>query len=356
MTYTHFPGERLRPLGHRSALHWKDGSLSWVGGIGKRRGVALPLYFAGALPLIGAMRFSPASFAAVIAMVMALSATAQTPASPVITPNSVVTDSPASAWKAIPADDILVMTLAGNKRVVIQLAPWFSQGHVGNMRALAKAHWWDATSIYRVQDNYVVQWGDRSEKKPLPAGLKTPLPEDYSIPYRQTLGMVKLPFRDSYAQVAGFIDGWPVATDGKAAWMTHCYGSVGAGRNGPPDAGTGAELYAVIGHAPRQLDRNIAVVGRVIDGMANMASLPRGTAEIGMYGAEQVPTAILSVRLASDMPDAERPQFEMMDTASKSFADYMHVRANRKDDFYIAPAGGVDVCNVPVPIRTKPLK
>ncbi|RVT43944.1 peptidylprolyl isomerase [Sphingobium algorifonticola] len=270
------------------------------------------------------------------------------------TPNGVIAAAPDSAWQAIAPDDLLVMTLEGNRRVVIQLAPRFSQGHVGNMRVLAKAHFWDGTSVYRIQDNYVAQWGDRSEKKPHPAGMKTPLPQDYSIPYSDELKMTELPSRDSYTHLTGFIDGWPVATDHDQVWMTHCYAAVGVGRNEPPDAGTGAELYAVIGHGPRQLDRNIALVGRVIDGIAHLSSLPRGTAEIGMYGPEQAPTPILSVRLASDMPESARPRFDMMDTTSKSFADYAHVRANRSDDFYIRPAGGVDVCNVPVPIRSRP--
>jgi peptidylprolyl isomerase len=53
------------------------------------------------------------------------------------------------------------------------------------------------------------------------------------------------------------------------------------------------------------------------------------------------------------MPAAERPAFEYMDTRSATFARYLHVRANRKDDFYIRPAGGVDLCNVNVPVRRK---
>jgi len=285
------------------------------------------------------------------ALAIAAPASAKAPLSQV-TPNSIIADAPASAWRAIPADDLLVMTLSEGRRVVIQLAPQFSQEHVGNMRVLANAHWWDGTGIYRVQDNYVAQWGDRSEKKPLPAGVKGPLPQDYSIAYKAGLNMVLLAGRDSYALATGFLDGWPVATDHKRIWLTHCYGSVGVGRNAPPDAGTGAELYAVIGHGPRQLDRNIALVGRVIEGIANLSSLPRGTAEIGMYGPQQQATPIVSVRLASDMPEAERPQFEIMDTRSQSFARYMQVRANRQDDFYILPAGGVDVCNVPVPTRS----
>ncbi|MFM5955497.1 MAG: peptidylprolyl isomerase, partial [Novosphingobium sp.] len=117
------------------------------------------------------------------------------------------------------------------------------------------------------------------------------------------------------------------------------------------NTGTGAELYTVIGHAPRQLDRNIALVGRIIDGMEHMSSLPRGHGELGFYdlakGDERVP--ILAVRLAAEVKDL--PAYEYLDTEKASFAKYADARANRRDPFYIRPAGGVDVCNVPVPVR-----
>ncbi|BBD96543.1 peptidylprolyl isomerase [Sphingobium amiense] len=271
------------------------------------------------------------------------------------TPSTVVAAAPAAAWRAIPADELLVVTIEGGRRVVIQLAPGFAPRHVANIRALAKAHWWDGTSINRVQDNYVVQWGDATEKKPLPSGLSPTSEADYVLPIaNRRLAVTPASSPDAYAPSTGYVGGWPVAMDGEAAWLPHCYGYVGVGRNMAPDAGTGAELYAVIGQAPRQLDRNIAVVGRVIDGMAYLSSLPRGSGELGFYTAQEHRVPILSVRLASELPVSERPRFEVMDAASASFADYLRLRANRKDDFYIRAAGGVDLCNAPVPIRAAP--
>lgn len=126
---------------------------------------------------------------------------------------------------------------------------------------------------------------------------------------------------------------------------------VGVGRGMPPDTGSGAELYTVIGHAPRHLDRNIALVGRVVEGMEHLSALPRGTAELGFYATAAERTPIRSVRLASELPAAERPRLQYLSTESASFAAYVQARANRRDAFYIRPAGGVDVCNVPVPIR-----
>jgi peptidylprolyl isomerase len=126
---------------------------------------------------------------------------------------------------------------------------------------------------------------------------------------------------------------------------------VGVGRNLSPDPGTGAELYTVIGHAPRHLDRNIALVGRVIEGIEHMSSLPRGTGALGFYETEGERVPILSVRLGNDVKDV--PAFEYLNTDSASFAAYADARANRRDPFFNVPAGGADICNIPVPIRRK---
>jgi peptidylprolyl isomerase len=272
------------------------------------------------------------------------------------TPTDIVDAAPASAWKTIPADDLLVMDLANGGRVVIQLAPAFAPAHVANIKALARGHYWDGATVYRVQDNYVAQWGLNESDRPWPAGVTAKPPAEYTRPLKG-LSIEPLGSPDAYAPGAGFADGWPVAYSPKEGWadLTHCYGSVGVGRDLSPDTGTGGELYAVIGNAPRQLDRVIALVGRVVDGIDKLSSLPRGTEALGFYKDKAQYVPIASIRLASDMPAAERPSYEYMDTQSASFARYLQVRANRHDDFYIRPAGGVDLCNVQVPVRKKPV-
>jgi peptidylprolyl isomerase len=272
-----------------------------------------------------------------------------------VTPNDIVAKSPASAWKAIPADDLLVMDLANGGRVVIQLAPAFAPVHVANIKALARSGYWNGATIYRLQDNYVAQWGLNDSDKGFPAGVVAKPPAEYARPLKG-LAIKPLGSPDPYAPGTGFADGWPVAYSAKGGWadLTHCYGTVGVGRDLSPDTGVGGELYAVIGHAPRQLDRNIALVGRVVEGIDKLSSLPRGTEALGFYKDKAQYVPIAGIRLASDMPAADRPAFEYMDTASATFADYLRVRANRNDDFYIRPAGGVDLCNVQVPVRRAP--
>ncbi|MEO8454411.1 MAG: peptidylprolyl isomerase [Sphingomicrobium sp.] len=290
----------------------------------------------------------------VMLMAAAVLLTGAAPAKKLLTPNDIVAQSQATAWRTIPADDLLVMDLANGGRVVIQLAPAFAPVHVANIQALARASYWAGATVYRVQDNYVAQWGQNESDKPWPSGVRPKPPAEYTRPIKG-LAIKPLGYADPYAPSVGFTDGWPVAYSPKAGWadLTHCYGYVGVGRDLSPDTGTGGELYAVIGHAPRHLDRNIAIVGRVIDGIDKLSSLPRGTEALGFYKDKAQYAPIAQLRLASQMPAGERPSYEYMDTSSAAFAAYVHVRANRKDDFYIRPAGGVDLCNVQAPVRKK---
>ena len=283
-------------------------------------------------------------------------------AKPAPAPGEIVAAAKASEWVAIAPSDLLVMDLAPDakgkpRRVVIQLMPApFSQGWVGNIRKLAAAKFWDGTSINRVQDNYVVQWGDATEKKALPEGLAV-VPESEYVARSEALdgwmdpqaaGPFGLTLKDIYG-TSHPMGGWPLASAAREMWPTHCYGMVDVGRDLSPDTGTGAELYTVIGHAPRHLDRNIALVGRVIEGIGYLSSLPRGTGALGFYEKEGERVPILSVRLSNEAKDVAT--FEYLSTESKSFAAYADARANRRDPFFILPAGGADICNIPVPVR-----
>ncbi len=272
-------------------------------------------------------------------------------------PSEIVAAAPAGDWVPIPAEDLIVMDLApgtdgARRRIVMQLMPApFSKEWIGNIRLLASTHWWDGTSINRVQDNYVVQWGDATEKKPLPPRLVAAQERDYVVGQGALSPAVTAGPGDVYAKQTGFYRGWPIGMDGTQAWPVHCYGMVGVGRDVSPNTGTGAELYVVIGHAPRHLDRNIALVGRVVEGIEHLSSLPRGTLGLGFYEKPEQRVPIVSLRLASELPSSEQPRFEYLSTSGATWARYATARANRKDDFFIRPAGAADLCNLPVPVR-----
>jgi peptidylprolyl isomerase len=192
---------------------------------------------------------------------------------------------------------------------------------------------------------------------PLPAGVVKLPPAEY---HRALAGLDIRPlgYPDSYAPLVGHAESWPVGYDPEEgrAWLTHCYASVGVGRDLAPDTGTGGELYAIIGHAPRHLDRNIAVIGRVIEGIGLLSARPRGTGNLGFYdnAKGEAPIAIARARLAAEIPAGERPSYQVLRSDSPAFSQYVTGRANRGGDFFQVPAGGVDLCNVPIPVRKTP--
>lgn len=253
-------------------------------------------------------------------------------------------------WVAIPDDQIMVIAFADQRHVAIRLATALAPQHVANIKALIAARWWDGESVYRVQENWVAQWGDASEKKPLPATVvKTPAAEFEIGSFAAAARMTK---SDGYSMASGVTaDGWPIATNGKVAWLTHCYGSVGVARDALPDTGSGSELFTPIGQSARRLDRNYTVVGRIVEGMANLSSLPRSAAAMGVYATAAERTAIATVRLASEMPAAERPQFQYRATANPRFAAY--IKSREAPETSTVPTGA-SVCDLAVGVRRKP--
>ncbi|GGY54412.1 peptidylprolyl isomerase [Pseudoduganella albidiflava] len=265
----------------------------------------------------------------------------------------VIKASASAEWRPLdPASTLYLELPAG--RVVIELAPVFAPRHADNIRALVRDGYFDGLAILRAQDNFVVQWGDPDEANPRP--LKTArakLDGEFTVPLKNVREFTRLPDRDGYAPQVGHSNGFPSARDPKSgqAWLAHCYGMVGVGRDVGADSGNGSALYAVIGQAPRQLDRNITVVGRVVDGMPLLSVMPRGPGAMGFYEdpAQRVP--IRSVKLAADVPEAQRSKLEVMRTDSASFKAVAEAARNRGGPWTKVAAGHVDLCNVPIPVR-----
>lgn len=262
-------------------------------------------------------------------------------------PSDIVARAPAADWRNLDPANLLVMRLAAGS-VVIELAPDFAPQTIANIRRLARAHYFDGGFITRSQDNYVAQWAQDGAKAKAQAGH----PGYAEFEKTRARTFRPLPDRDSYAAQAGFDGGFPAASDGRREWLVHCYGMVGAGRDTAPDSGSGIELYAVNGQAPRHLDRNITLVGRVVSGMELLSSLPRGTGALGFYEKPGQRTRILSIGLASEIKGA--PLLRALRTDSASFRAFVEARRNRRDPWFARPAGHIDVCNIPVPVRPVP--
>jgi peptidylprolyl isomerase len=261
------------------------------------------------------------------------------------TPTDIITQAPAADWRPIDAKRTVVMTLDAGE-VVIELAPRFAPEHVANVQTLATERYFVGLTVNRVQDNFVAQWGDPTQQRSLGSAKKT-LPSEFSIPFDAAVFQT-LPDRDGFAKRVGFVDGFAAASDGTQMWLAHCYGTVGVGRDTAPDSSNGTELYAVIGHGPRQLDLNITTIGRAVVGIEFLSALKRGPGASGVFDKPEQGARIRAFKRG----DASL-KLEALKTDSASFQALIEARRNRRDAWYARPAGFVDLCNVPLPVRAR---
>jgi cyclophilin family peptidyl-prolyl cis-trans isomerase len=268
----------------------------------------------------------------------------------------VINASTAADWRVLIPENTLYLELEKG-RVVIELAPDFAPKHAINIRALVREGYYDGLAIVRSQDNYVAQWADPEDENPAKKrAVKTArknLDAEFSVKYAKELSFTRLSDVDGYAPQVGHANGFASGRDPKAgtAWLAHCYGAVGVARGNESNSGDGTSLYVITGHAPRHLDRNITVVGRVMQGMELLSSLPRGTGALGFYEKPEQMTAIKSIRIAADVPEAERSKLEILRTDTATFNAVIEAQRNRGGDWYKVAAGHIELCNVPLPVR-----
>lgn len=292
---------------------------------------------------------------AAIFSLLASSVSAQQKASKVSLPKLSMADilksSQASDWRVLNPDNTLYLEMEKG-RVVIELAPEFAPKNVANIKALVKEGYFDGLAMIRSHDNYVAQWGDPGEKREFKNATKK-VEGEFTVKYKKDAQFTRLPDIDGYAPQVGHVNSFAAARDPKAqsTWLTHCYGAIGVARGNETDSGNGSSLYAVTGHAPRNLDRNITVVGRVMHGIELLSSLPRGTGALGFYEKPEERTPIKSVRIVSDVPEAERIKLEVFRTDTANFKALVEAQRNRGGDWYKFAANHIELCNVPIPVR-----
>jgi len=127
---------------------------------------------------------------------------------------------------------------------------------------------------------------------------------------------------------------------------------VAMARNNDPDSGS-TDFYIVIGQAPRYLDRNLTIFGRVVSGMDVVQRIRRGrTEDNGVIAKDSDRSRISRMRMGDALAEEEQLPVLVMDTNSAGFKAYMDSRRNRSDDFFHnQPPKVLDVCQVPIATR-----
>lgn len=261
---------------------------------------------------------------------------------------SVVPLAAESGFEALDPARTVYLELEGG-RVVLELAPAFAPRHVEQFLRLVRKHFYDGLTFYRVIDGFVAQGGDGSD---LSGKAEQPtLPAEFERAWSDDLPWTAAQAPDLFAPETGFVAGFPAARDPKEGkvWLTHCPGALALARGNEPDSAA-TDFYIVIGQAPRYLDRNLTIFGRVVLGMEIVQGIRRGPADNdGVIEDEGKRTKILSLRVAADLPAKDRWEVERTDTSSDTFRSLLDSRKNRTHPFFHrTPPAVLDVCQVPL--------
>jgi len=256
-------------------------------------------------------------------------------------------------WRPVDPDALLLIEVEDGT-IAIELADWIAPNHAERMRQAARDGFFDGRSFYRVIDGFVAQGGRGEEADSIGLPQYPALAGEFTVP---SDGVTFTPMIDSdlYAASVGHVSGFPAAMNqaGDEVWPIHCPGTVAMARGNDPDSGD-VEFYIVIGQGPRHLDRIMSVFGRVIDGMEHVQALRRGDPAVnsGVIADTAARDTIVSARIASDLPEADRPAYEVMRTDGRAFHDAKEGRRNRTHEFFFeTPPPVIEACHMPGPVR-----
>ena len=258
-------------------------------------------------------------------------------------------------WIAPNPDSTIYMRVP-HGLIVIVLSDDLAPGHVEQVRTLVREGYYDGLNFYRVIDGFVAQGGDAAGEKDKGSAADS-LPAEFEEPIPDGLAFTPLGNADGYAPEAGFINGMPAGLDRErgSVWLAHCAGAFAFGRNNERDSAS-TEFYITL-QPQRYLDRNLTVFGRVIWGMDVVQAIKRGRPNNGgVIENEEDWTPILSARLASDVPEAELLDLQMMDTNSDVFLELIEARRNRMGEFFYVQHDYLDLCQLQLPVRLKPVE
>lgn len=264
---------------------------------------------------------------------------AAAPAAPAALPAYAPTD-----WKRIDPDNLLVIDTSKG-RVVVEFRPEIAPEHVERIKMLAKQGYYDGLKFFRVIDTFMAQTGDKDNTGAGQSGLP-PLKGTFNFrrgpqsayvggqgPRGGGFGYIgSMPIHSQPDDLMGFM------ADGKVkAWGVFCAGVAGMARTGDPDSA--ATQFFLMRQPYHSLDDNYTPWGKVVSGLEVVRALAVGE-------PPATPDIMTKVRVAADLPAAERPNVWRIDPASPAFRARMAAAvAARGPDF--------NACDLEVPAEVR---
>lgn len=234
---------------------------------------------------------------------------------------------PAAAvpWVTIAPENLLVIETAKG-RILIELRPDMAPRHVARVRELAREGWYDGSQFYRVIDRFMAQGGAKSVEGPFDSD-KPNLRAEFTV--------AGLPATTEWLGAS------PLRrTSDGATFGRFCAGTASFAHYDDPD--TANAQFFLMREAGDSLEKTFTVWGRVVMGLDVVRALDAGQPPPN-------PVIITHMRVAADLPEAQRPTVEIADTSSPGFQ--AGVKAARKAaEIAYRP---FSLCDVEVPARVR---
>jgi peptidylprolyl isomerase len=269
------------------------------------------------------MSQSMRSISAGAAVALALCGSACGQPAPTATPAPAAPAAPlpaptAADWRQIPAENMMVIDTSKG-RVVVEMRPEIADAHVEQIKTLVRRGYYDGLQFFRVIDDFMAQTGDAANTGAGPG----PMPElkgqftfrrDFNGPVTPVLvipGAGTFGFLGTMPIVSQPDDLGLMTTDGRVrAYGVFCPGVAGMARTAIPDSAS-SQFFLMRG-ASHGLDQQYTPWGKVVSGQDVVKAITVGEPPAS-------PDVMQKVRIASDMPAAERPNLWRLDPASAAF-------------------------------------
>ena len=251
----------------------------------------------------------------------------------------------AADWRTADPENTLVID-TNQGRIIAELSPLAAPAHVARVKALARGHFYDGLSFFRVIDGFMDQTGDPKNTGEGGSDLPNLQPE---FTFRRSPDAPFASLVQGGGADLGFVGVLPIASqtqamaaftaDGKVrAGALFCAGVLGMARAEAEDSAN--SQFFLMRDAYPSLNGKYTAFGRVLVGLDVVRRIKLGEP----VAAPQ--DRMLKVQVLADMPAGERPQVRVIDTQGPYFAALMQQDLVGKGD-------GASPCDLDIPAEAK---
>lgn len=283
--------------------------------------------------------------AALLALVLA-----ESPAPPAAAPPTPAPAAPAPApvpagplvpdWKPLdPANTVVMDTTKG--RVIIELRPDIAPLATARIKVLARQGYYDGALFYRVLKAFMAQGGDKGDKQ-----YTSKLPNlKAEFTFRRTPNLAFTSVGTTPMGEVGFVGSLPVMIDAPAegapptaaprGWTYFCSGVMSMPHGNNPDSAN-SQIFLLRSNAHAfNLEKTFTALGRIVWGQSAIDKMNDGFPPPN-------PDKMTKVRVLADIPAAQRPKIQVMNTAGAAFAA-LAAEALKKPN--------ATLCDIQVPVQ-----